>query len=343
MIALPDELDLFSEFDDGFGALGDARSDASDRALTPEPEADADVHADECADARCDEAAAQSPALVTTPQKPYEARYFIIKSFSHENIAKSLETSIWCTNARNDGKMHDSFALTDVVYLIFSVNGSGGFQGYATMRTGVEGMRVEWESGKASGGAFGVQWERLCDVPFARTAHLRNPWNENQPVKVARDTQEIEPTVGAALVALMNAAADTAGSAPLPRVSDAFLANALQKTHEAEAERARVRARERERTLALKAPPTKQDIEELERLIREECAPKKRKRAHNDDELRSMQRAQWGAQQWWGAQQHWAGQDQWGYAPQWGYGMQQPFMHGMQQPFMHGNCALGYF
>jgi YT521-B-like domain len=41
-------------------------------------------------------------------------------------------------------------------------------------------------------------------VPFCRFRGLRNPWNRNLEVKIARDGQEIEPSVGATLVAELN-------------------------------------------------------------------------------------------------------------------------------------------
>lgn len=50
-----------------------------------------------------------------------------------------------------------------------------------------------------SGGTFGVQWECLCDLPFQRTLHLQNPWNEGKPVKIARDGQAracVRPRLG---------------------------------------------------------------------------------------------------------------------------------------------------
>jgi hypothetical protein len=38
-------------------------------------------------------------------------------------------------------------------------------------------------------------------LPFRRVAKLRNPWNRNLVVKVGRDGTEIEPSVGAILLA----------------------------------------------------------------------------------------------------------------------------------------------
>ena len=32
------------------------------------------------------------------------------------------------------------------------------------------------------------------DLTFQKVQHLHNPWNENKPVKIGRDGQEIEPS-----------------------------------------------------------------------------------------------------------------------------------------------------
>ena len=32
------------------------------------------------------------------------------------------------------------------------------------------------------------------DLVFQKVGHLYNPWNENKPVKIGRDGQEIEPS-----------------------------------------------------------------------------------------------------------------------------------------------------
>ena len=37
------------------------------------------------------------------------------------------------------------------------------------------------------------------EVPFSQCTNLRNPWNENKEVKICRDGQELEPSVGEVL------------------------------------------------------------------------------------------------------------------------------------------------
>jgi hypothetical protein len=52
-----------------------------------------------------------------------------------------------------------------------------------------------WESS----GPFRIRWISITDISFHRVAHLKNRLNENQPVLIGRDGQEIDPECGAAL------------------------------------------------------------------------------------------------------------------------------------------------
>lgn len=54
------------------------------------------------------------------------------------------------------------------------------------------------------GKPFRIQWMSTDRVPFYRTRGLRNPWNANREVKIARDGTEIEPSVGRRLTQLFH-------------------------------------------------------------------------------------------------------------------------------------------
>ncbi|PYH47294.1 putative YT521-B-like splicing factor [Aspergillus saccharolyticus JOP 1030-1] len=54
------------------------------------------------------------------------------------------------------------------------------------------------------GKPFRIRWLSTTRVPFHRTRGLRNPWNANREVKIARDGTEIEPGVGWKLVQLFH-------------------------------------------------------------------------------------------------------------------------------------------
>lgn len=58
--------------------------------------------------------------------------------------------------------------------------------------------------GQSFGKPFRIHWISTERVPFHRTRGLRNPWNANREVKIARDGTEIEPTIGRKLVQLFH-------------------------------------------------------------------------------------------------------------------------------------------
>lgn len=59
-------------------------------------------------------------------------------------------------------------------------------------------------SGQTLGRPFRIEWISTQRVPFYRTRGLRNPWNANREVKVARDGTEVEPSVGRKLTQLFH-------------------------------------------------------------------------------------------------------------------------------------------
>lgn len=50
------------------------------------------------------------------------------------------------------------------------------------------------------GKPFKIDWISTNRLPFYRTRGLRNPWNANREVKIARDGTELEPSVGERLI-----------------------------------------------------------------------------------------------------------------------------------------------
>lgn len=69
----------------------------------------------------------------------------------------------------------------------------------------VEGPTEDVETEAQSfGKPFRIEWQSTERVLFHRTRGLRNPWNANREVKIARDGTEIEPTVGRKLIQLFH-------------------------------------------------------------------------------------------------------------------------------------------
>ena len=129
------------------------------------------------------------------------------------------EKAVWATQPRNEQKLNAAFDEAEAVILFFSVNESRAFQGDARMasRTGEAGTDEDgsalWtgaERGVALSRSSGlmtslmtsdclphqVKWQTIYDLSFNDVMHLRNPYNEDKPIKISRDGQEVEPTVG---------------------------------------------------------------------------------------------------------------------------------------------------
>lgn len=74
--------------------------------------------------------------------------------------------------------------------------------------TSGEGEGEGGESGlfnpQAFGKPFRIEWLSTERLPFYRTRGLRNPWNSNREVKIARDGTELEPSVGKRLVSMFH-------------------------------------------------------------------------------------------------------------------------------------------
>jgi YT521-B-like domain len=67
-----------------------------------------------------------------------------------------------------------------------------------------EGEDVSPVNPQAFGKPFRVEWLSTERLPFYRTRGLRNPWNSNREVKIARDGTELEPSVGKRLVSMFS-------------------------------------------------------------------------------------------------------------------------------------------
>lgn len=85
-----------------------------------------------------------------------------------------------------------------------SAEGSGSGAGPGPPASAPGPTTVDDEEAQSFGKPFRIQWLSTERVPFHRTRGLRNPWNANREVKIARDGTEIEPSVGRKLVALFH-------------------------------------------------------------------------------------------------------------------------------------------
>lgn len=122
-------------------------------------------------------------------------RAFIIKSYSEDDIHRSIKYSIWCSTEHGNRRLDSAFRASgskSPVYLLFSVNGSGHFCGVAEMKSPVDyGTSAGvWSQDKWKG-KFDVKWIFVKDVPNNQLRHIRLENNDNKPVTNSRDTQEV--------------------------------------------------------------------------------------------------------------------------------------------------------
>ncbi|CAF2404260.1 unnamed protein product [Rotaria sp. Silwood2] len=127
---------------------------------------------------------------------PKGARFFVIKSYSEDDVHRSIKYNIWCSTEHGNKRLDNAFREREgkgPVYLFFSVNASGHFCGMAEMMSPVdyEHQTDVWHMSNKWQGKFEVKWIYVKDVPNQQFRNIRLENNENKPVTNSRDTQEI--------------------------------------------------------------------------------------------------------------------------------------------------------
>uniref|UniRef100_F7BPZ5 YTH domain-containing protein n=1 Tax=Ciona intestinalis TaxID=7719 RepID=F7BPZ5_CIOIN len=128
------------------------------------------------------------------------ARFFVIKSYSEDDIHRSIKYNIWCSTDHGNKRLDAAFREQQghgPVILLYSVNGSGHFCGVAEMLTQIDYSKRAgvWAQDKWKG-KFQVKWIYAKDVPNSQLRHIRLENNENKPVTNSRDTQEVPAEKG---------------------------------------------------------------------------------------------------------------------------------------------------
>lgn len=138
-----------------------------------------------------------------------DACYFQIKSINHENVGISKSMGVWSTPTQNETRLNAAFRAHRNVILIFSVQQSGAFQGFARMTSEsrpashpIPWVLPERLSRANLGGVIRVEWLCTRELSFNETRDLHNPLNQNKPIKIARDGQQVESKVGKQLCSL---------------------------------------------------------------------------------------------------------------------------------------------
>lgn len=129
-------------------------------------------------------------------------RYFVIKANTPRALDVSMARGVWAFTPTTERKLLSASKEGKEVVLIFSVQGSGHFQGYARFSPSSTELRLPEFVAPNLGPCYQVEWIKRANIPFQSTRHLLNSWNENRKVQISRDGQELEPCVGDALCKL---------------------------------------------------------------------------------------------------------------------------------------------
>ncbi|KAG6675317.1 hypothetical protein I3842_15G095400 [Carya illinoinensis] len=136
------------------------------------------------------------------PTKYDHAFFFVIKSYSEDDIHKSIKYNVWASTPNGNKRLESAYQdaqerMVDKgskcpVFLFFSVNASGQFCGIAEMIGQVDYNKNMdfWQQDKWNG-YFPVKWHIIKDVPNPLLRHIILENNENKPVTNSRDTQEV--------------------------------------------------------------------------------------------------------------------------------------------------------
>jgi hypothetical protein len=100
------------------------------------------------------------------------SQIFVIKSFSEEDVHKSIKYSVWSSTKTGNQTLNNAYIMTKekggYVYLLFSCNGSGRYIGLARMKSEVveEKQFMYWTQDSKWPGLFDVEWIFIKDVPL---------------------------------------------------------------------------------------------------------------------------------------------------------------------------------
>ncbi|XP_010542475.1 PREDICTED: uncharacterized protein LOC104815674 [Tarenaya hassleriana] len=141
------------------------------------------------------------------PEDYTDAKFYVIKSYSEDDIHKSIKYNVWASTPYGNKKLDAAYQEAQQkpgncpVFLFFSVNASGQFVGVAEMIGPVDfNKNVEyWQQDKWTG-SFPLKWHIVKDVPNSLFKHITLENNENKPVTNSRDTQEVKLEQGLKII-----------------------------------------------------------------------------------------------------------------------------------------------
>ena len=126
-------------------------------------------------------------------------KFFVIKSFTEEDIHKSMKYGVWSSSKTGNKVLDNNYKYCQQknsnVFLFFSCNKSGRFCGVCKMITPVDFNKIFelWTQDNTWPGLFKVEWIFIKDVPLKIFNNIYIQMNDKQyrPVSHSRDAQEI--------------------------------------------------------------------------------------------------------------------------------------------------------
>ena len=127
------------------------------------------------------------------------SKFFVIKSFSEEDVHKSIKYNVWSSSKDGNLTLSNAFRITEEnkgnVSLFFRRNGSGRYAGIARMKTPCDETKTFglWTQDGKWPGLFDVEWMFIKDVPFKEFKDIIITMKDGEvkPISNSRDTQEI--------------------------------------------------------------------------------------------------------------------------------------------------------
>ncbi|CAF3997921.1 unnamed protein product [Adineta steineri] len=137
----------------------------------------------------------------------YDAVCFVLQTSNEKNITLAKAKGIWATSQLNQQKLNRAFQDYRNVILFLSVTKSGRFQGIARLSSQSRhtNEKIVWifqEGKKDVSNVFHIDWIPCEPLRFCNIEHLLSSLNENKPVTMSSDGQEIELDCAKALCRL---------------------------------------------------------------------------------------------------------------------------------------------
>lgn len=128
-----------------------------------------------------------------------KCRYFMVRSMITRNVQISIAKGIWATSHGNTSRLRQAFRDMDHVILIFMATESRQFHGYARIVCEPDDRLLPgvWgDNFSRLGPNFRVHWLKQCGANGSSADHIKNPQDDDLPVRRCRDGQELPSSVG---------------------------------------------------------------------------------------------------------------------------------------------------